>query len=174
MPAAPAAVSADTVASLLRGRDTRAATLAALDAHASPIDEAVALAAAPALVELLALDASELGDRSLFDCIGLLLGRLAAEASDDPAPVFGAALGEGRLVALLWSTEQSEEGSVLARAARKPAAELTRADAYSYACCNTLFAAGIVRGYTELFASAGFSTNSWLGWFFGKEFWLSK
>lgn len=168
MSAPPPLVSVDTVASLLRGRDTRAATLAALDADATPIDPAVALAASPALADLLMLDASEVG-QSQFDCIGLLLGRLSAEASDDPSPVFGAAFGGDRL-ATLWSSE----GNVLARALQKPAAELTRADAYTYACQNSIFAIASVRGYTKLFAAAGFSAQTWFGWFFGAEFPLSK
>ena len=72
-----AALSADTVGPLLRGRETRAAALDALDAHAVPIERSVSLGAAPALGELLALDAAEVGPAE-FDRIGLLLARLAA------------------------------------------------------------------------------------------------
>ena len=88
-----AALAADTVGSLLRDRETRAAALDALDAHAVPIERSVSLGAAPVLGELLALDVAEVGPAE-FARIGLLLGRLVAEASDDPASVFGAALGE--------------------------------------------------------------------------------
>ena len=52
-------LAADTVAERLRGRDTRSATLAALESHAAPIPTAVSLAAAPALVGLMAMDAAE-------------------------------------------------------------------------------------------------------------------
>jgi hypothetical protein len=44
-----AALAADTVGPLLRDRGTRGATLDALEAHAAPIERAVALGAAPAL-----------------------------------------------------------------------------------------------------------------------------
>ena len=44
----------DTVAERLRDRDTRSATLAALESHAAPIPTAVSLAAAPALLGLMA------------------------------------------------------------------------------------------------------------------------
>jgi hypothetical protein len=43
-------LAADTVAERLRDRDTRSATLAALESHAAPIPTAVSLAAAPALL----------------------------------------------------------------------------------------------------------------------------
>ena len=105
-------LAADTVASLLRDGATRTATLEALEQHAGTptIGRAVALAAAPALFEALALDATEV-DREAFDRIGLLLARLAAEASDDPSAVYGVALGEGRFAACYRS-----KGSVLAQA----------------------------------------------------------
>ena len=124
-------LAADTVASLLRDGATRTATLEALEQHeGTPVGRAVALAAAPALFEALALDATEVG-RDDFDRIGLLLARLAAEASDDPSAVYGAALGEGRFAAYYRS-----KGSVLAQAVGKPASELTQADVRSFACCS--------------------------------------
>jgi hypothetical protein len=104
-----AALAADTVGPLLRDRETRAAALDALEAHAVPIERPVSLGAAPALGELLALDVAEVGPAD-FDRIGLLLGRLTAEASDDPASVLGAAMGEGRLLAFFRS-----EGNALAQ-----------------------------------------------------------
>eukprot|EP01046_Picozoa_sp_COSAG06_P080573 COSAG06_NODE_27840_length_585_cov_1.156379_1_plen_124_part_10 len=123
-----AALAADTVGPLLRDRETRAATLDALDAHAVPIERSVSLGAAPALGELLALDVAEVGPAE-FDRIGLLLGRLMAEASDDPASVIGAAWGEGRFLAFFRSCC---EGNALAQALRKPAEELTRKDALHF------------------------------------------
>ena len=148
-------LAADTVASLLRDGATRTATLDALERHeGAPIDRAVVLAAAPALLEALALDATEVG-RDAFDRIGLLLARLAAEASDDPSAVHGAALGEGRFAACYRS-----KGSVLAQAAGKRASELTRADARSFACFAAYWLPSFVKGMTKPIAAAGFATTS--------------
>jgi hypothetical protein len=148
-----AALSADTVGSLLRGRETRAAALDALDAHAVPIERSVSLGAAPALGELLALDTAEVGPAE-FDRIGLLLARLVAEASDDPASVYGAVWGEGRLLAY-WRSK----GNAVARALRKPAEELTRADALHFACSIASDPHAYVRGMTKPVAAAGFATT---------------
>ena len=148
-------LAADTVASLLRDGATRTATLEALEQHeGTPVGRAVALAAAPALFEALALDATEV-DRDAFDRIGLVLARLAAEASDDPSAVYGAALGEGRFAACYRS-----KGSVLAQAVGKPASELTRADARSFACAAAYWAPSVVRGFTKPLAAAGFAKTS--------------
>ena len=84
-------VSAATVAESLRSEATRIATLDALEALAPPIPSAVALAAAPALVDAMATEK----ERAAFDRCGLLLGRLHAEAAPEPAAVFGAALVGG-------------------------------------------------------------------------------
>ena len=148
-----ATLAADTVGSLLRGRETRAAALDALDAHAVPIERSVSLGAAPALVELLALDAAEVG-LAEFGRIGLLLARLVAEASDDPASVYGAAWGEGRLFAF-WRSE----GNAVAQALRKPTEELTREDALHLACAIALEPQAYVRGLTKPCAAAGFATT---------------
>ena len=159
----------DTVASLLRDADTRTATLEALEQQEQPpIDRALALAAAPALYEALAMDAAEVG-RDDFDRIGLLLARLAAEASDDPSAVYGAALGGGRLAAYFRST-----GSVLAQAVGKPASELTRADARSFACAAAFWAPSWVRGMTKPIAAAGFAkTSDWFALYMTED-WFCK
>ena len=160
------ALAADTVASLLRDGATRAATLEAFEQHeGTPIDRAVALAAAPALYDVLAMDATEVG-REDFDRAGLVLARLAAEASDDPSTVFGAAIGEGRYVAHYRS-----KGSVLAQAVGKPAAsELTLADARSFACASALSLPAFVRGLTKPFAAAGFAkTAEWFALYTTEE-----
>ena len=91
MATAPLAAAA-SVAERLRDRSTRLATLGALEAHAVPIPADAALAAAPALCELLALDADEV-PRDLFDRAGLLLGRLGAEAVPRGAEAQAAVLG---------------------------------------------------------------------------------
>jgi hypothetical protein len=148
-----AALSAGTVGPLLRDRETRAAALDALDTHAVPIECSVSLGAAPALGELLALDVAEVGPAE-FDRIGLLVVRLLAEASEDPASVFGAAMGEGRLLALYRS-----EGNAVAQVLRKPAEELTREDALHVACSEALGPHYYIRGVTKPIAAAGFATT---------------
>jgi hypothetical protein len=145
-------LAASTVGPLLRDRETRAAALDALDAHAVPIERSVTLGAAPALGELLALDVAEVGPAE-FDRIGLLLGRLVAEASDDAASVYGAMWGEGRLLAF-WRSE----GNAVAQALRKPAEQLTREDALHLACAVALDPQTGVRGWTKPIAAAGFAT----------------
>jgi hypothetical protein len=159
-------LAADTIASLLRDGTTRTATLETLEQH--PIDRPVALAAAPALFEALAMDATEVG-RDDFDRIGLLLARLAAEASDDPSAVYGAAVGGGRMAAYYRS-----KGSVLAQAVGKPASELTRADARSFACAAAFWAPSLVRGGTKPIAAAGFAkTSDWFVLYMTEE-WFCK
>eukprot|EP01043_Picozoa_sp_COSAG02_P027482 COSAG02_NODE_1624_length_11594_cov_6.314833_12_plen_132_part_00 len=118
------------------------------------IDRQVALAAAPALYELLASDATEIC-RDDFDRVGLLLGRLAAEGVGDPSAVCAAAIGEGRHTAFLRS-----KGSVLAQALEKPASELTRADAFSFACSRAWIPPSFAKGYTAPLAAAGFATTA--------------
>jgi hypothetical protein len=151
------APTADTVASLLESAGTRVAALDALDAHAVPIERSMSLAAAPALGRLLAADAAEVG-REQFDRIGVLLARLVAEATDDPASVYGAALGDGRMRAQ-WASPDS----ILARALRKPAGELTLADAHSCSCWNAHFSPAHIRGLTAPCVSAGLTLPDYFG-----------
>ena len=66
------------VAERLRDRDTRSATLAALESHpATTIPTAVSLAAAPALLGLMTMDAAGV-ERDAYDRAGLLLARLSS------------------------------------------------------------------------------------------------
>ena len=159
MATAPLAAAA-SVAERLRDRSTRLATLGALEAHAVPIPADDALAAAPALFELLALDAAEV-PHELYDRAGLLAGRLVNEAvprgAEAQAAVLGAAWGGGRYARFL-----NAEGNVIAAAMRKPAAELTRADARSYACAVVLWAPAMSRGLTAPTKAAGFTSMEWL------------
>jgi hypothetical protein len=156
------ALTADAVATLLRGCDTRAATLEALEAHPKPIPTPLSIAAAPALGELLAASSSEVG-REQFDRIGLLLGRLMTEASDDPAPVVGAAFGDGRLAAA-----SDAQDNVLVCSLRKPAAELTLEDAHSYACYYATFGPASARGWTKGAAAAGLTGKQWMNLLLGE------
>ena len=149
--------AADTVAQLLLDADTRPTTLEALEAHDGAIDSAVALAAAPALVELLTASADEV-NQAQFECVGLLLDRLLMEASADPSAVFGAAYGDGRIVALLRSSD-----NVAARALRKPADKLTAADVRSVVLQDVFNAPAGVCGWTKPHAAAGLSTPQLFG-----------
>ena len=162
-------LAADTVASLLRDGATRTATLEALEQHeGTPIGRAVALAAAPALFEALALDSTEVG-RDTFDRIGLVLARLAAEASDDPSAVYSAALGEGR-----YAASYRSKGSVLAQAVGKRASEVTRADARSFACAAAYIPPSFVKGLTKPVAAAGFAKTSEFFALYMTEDWFCK
>ena len=97
----------DAVHALLATTTSRPAALAALEDHPAPLDRALAVAAAPALVELLTVSADDV-DAVTFQRVGLLLARLLAEAPDDPSIIFGAAFGEGRLAALVAVGERDQ------------------------------------------------------------------
>jgi hypothetical protein len=151
-----AELAADTVVERLRDRDTRSATLAALENTAAPIPTAVSHAAAPALVGLMAMDGAEV-ERDAYDRAGLLLARLHAEALPDVVAVHGAAFGEGGYERL-WNAD-----SVLNAALRQPAAELTRADARSYACYAEYEPISAARGFTEPWHAVGTTALEWVG-----------
>ena len=133
-----------SVAEHLRNHGTRDATLSALEEHATPIDRAVSLAAAPALVALMALDTSEVGQEQ-WDRVCLLLARLIAEASDDPSTVYRAAFGGGR-----WEAQLRSEGNTLARALLKPEGELKLEDARSIANLYAYDSPTHVRGSSKV------------------------
>lgn len=135
---------ADTVAPLLREPTTRSAALEAFESHVTPIERTVALAAAPVLCELLATDVAQ------FDRVALLLVRLCVEAPDDPAPMYGAAWGGGRLETL-WRSDSN----VVSRALRKPVRELTPGDVRSMVCVEAVEQYAYVRGCTKPWAAAG-------------------
>eukprot|EP01046_Picozoa_sp_COSAG06_P020197 COSAG06_NODE_1471_length_9351_cov_18.052637_7_plen_430_part_00 len=160
-------LAADTVAERLRDRATRSATLAALESHAAPIPTAVSLAAAPALVGLMAMDAAEV-ERDAFDRAGLLLARLHAEALPDVVAVHGAAYGEGRYERV-WNAD-----SVLNAALRQPADQLTRADAMSCAISTAYEPIINARGYTESWRAAGFTGSEYFGLWMSAEPIVSK
>ena len=153
-------LDAAAVGERLRDRSTRLATLGALEAHAVPIPTAVALAAAAVLCELQALDAAE-APKEMHDRAGLLVARLVAEAlpygAAAQAAVIGAAHGGGRYARCF-----NAEGSVIAATARTPAAELTRADARSYACLLAQEGPAFARGMTAPIKAAGFTTMEFL------------
>jgi hypothetical protein len=160
-------LAAETVAERLRDRATRSATLAALESHAAPIPTAVSLAAAPALLGLMTLDAAEV-ERDAYDRAGLLVGRLHAEALPDPSEVHGAAFGDGGYERL-WNAD-----SVVNAALRQPAAELTRADAMSYACKCAFESTYAARGHTKGYHAAGVTAREAFGLWLSAEPIISK
>ena len=131
-----------TVASSLTNAETRTATLDALEAHrGGPYPTPLAVAAAPALTDVMCLDAAEV-DHALFQRVGLLRARLLADAAlDDVAAIFGAMMGGGRLAAFY------DAPHVIARTLAKPAAELDQAHALSLACWMAFWPAAQVRGW---------------------------
>ena len=149
-------IAADTVAKRLRDRATLLATLDALETHAAPIPTAVSLAAAPALLELTCMDEAEV-ERDAHDRAGLLLGRLHEEAlPDGMLAVHGAALGNGGYERLYNCN------SVDNAALRKPAAQLTRADAVSAACSRAYLAPSAARGFDAAWGAAGLTAMEWM------------
>ena len=152
---APAAVHA-----LLLKPESRAATLDAIEAQHT-IEPALALAAAPALTELLTAGADDV-DHAAFCRVGLLLGRLHAEAGDDAARIatmWAAAFGPLERLGNMWDAADN----VVARALRKPAAELDAADARAYACQETYLGYMSARGADAPVRAAGCATvRDWL------------
>ena len=142
-------VSAATVAESLRSEATCIATLDALEALEAPIPSAVALAAAPALVDGLATEK----ERAAFDRCGLLLARLLAEVAPEPAAVYGAAYGGDRLAASLTPAMLTE----VVQRASSAGEPLAREDARSYACLLAWSGPHAVRGWTVPAAAAGYT-----------------
>jgi hypothetical protein len=150
----------ETVAERLRAEETRASTLDALEARPRSIPRELALAAAPALVDV----AVETMDRGDFDRSTLLLGRLLDEAAPDPSAVFGAAFVGERLEAffaprLVVEAMQRASGG---GCSVDTGGQLTREDAYSVACWGVGFNVSLVRGLTGPAAAAGRTTMEWM------------
>ena len=114
------------------------------------------------------MDAAE-GERAAYDRAGLLLGRLhEEEALPDIVAVHAAAFGDGGWEKL-WNAD-----SVLNAALRKPASQLTRADAVSYACALAFEPVAYARGATAPWAAAGLTAMEYLGLFMSAEPIVSK
>ncbi len=157
-----AAPRADSVSELLRCVDSRPAALEALEALETPVDPALALASAPALAELLAVEEAAVPAQQ-FSRIALLLSRLHEEALDDAAAlsaVYGAAFGDGRLAAY-WSSADNSVARILGN----PANELTRADARTLACGELCPAGASAHGSTKPWGAAGLSAMEFFGLF---------
>ena len=142
--AAAMAVAAATVANGLRSEVSRIATLDTLDDLPPPIPSPVVLAAAPALVDAMAMETA----RASLDRCGLLLARLLDEAAPEPAGLYGAAF-EGERFASFYAT------GMLVEAFQSPEQPLTREDAGSYVCWFARDNPATVRGLTAPFAAAG-------------------
>ena len=144
-----------TVASLLEDSRSRIATLTALETHRGPHPTGLAIAAAPALTELMCRDAEEVG-QALFQRVGLLRARLLVDAVPDDVPaIYGAIIGGGRLAAYHGALS-----NVIAQLFAKPTAELDLTDALTYACGDApLYPPMSVRGWTAPFAAAGFKNT---------------
>jgi hypothetical protein len=132
---------------------TRAAALEAMEAQS--INSVLALGTAPALVDVMASEVAEV-DSHTFCSAALLLARLIHEA-DDPAAVWGAAMQDGRYVALMGS-----RGNALAVALSKSADELSRDDALIYACMCAHTSVALVRGLTAPVTAADFTLPEYL------------
>ena len=138
--------SPPTVAEGLRSAAARIATLDALEALAPPIPSAVALAAAPALVDVMNTETQ----RASFDRCGLLLARLCAEALPDPTVHAAAVFGE-QLAAIIAP-------AIIAEAVQRASSggqPLTVEDARSYACISAKDGPFYVRGGTAPWKAAG-------------------
>ena len=124
-------LAAGTVAGALADPATRSAALDALEAHGGPHGAALALAAAPALTDVMCLDAAAV-PHALYQRVGLLRGRLYIEA-DDPVAVYGAIYREGR-----YAKEVTAPSVGIGRLVEKTAEQLDLDDARSYACGEAL------------------------------------
>jgi hypothetical protein len=140
-------VAAETVAERLRDGATQSAALEALEDHAAPIPTAVAIAAAPALVDVV----SGATEHAALDRSALLLARLLVEAAPEPAPTFGAAC-QGERLAALYAPALAVEAMQRASTGGQP---LTQDDARSLACSMAHEPPSVARGYTQPCAAAG-------------------
>jgi hypothetical protein len=140
-------LAAATVAERLRDGATQTAALEALEDHAAPIPTAVAIAAAPALVDVV----SGATEHAALDRSVLLLARLLVEAAPEPAPIWGAAC-QGERLAALWAPALIVEATQRASTGGQP---LTLEDARSLACIRAHEPPSIARGYTQPYAAVG-------------------
>lgn len=128
--------------------------LAALEAHSASLPEAVVHAAAPALVDLVMLGATEA--RDAHDRAGLILARIFGEALrrgiEGHAAMCRAAFRDGRLARLL----QTKGGSIYTEIMNKPVEDLTYADAHSCACYWAWYIPWVARGFTLILPPSGF------------------
>ena len=140
-------VSAAAVAEALRAGATRATALDSLEARPVPIPSDVALAAAPVLVDVVAVAE----DRMEHDRAALLLARLLDEAGPEAAAVNGAAFQGERLTAYCGSRMVVEA----TQCAVETGQAMTREHARSYACLHSRTGVVATRGMMVAEAAAG-------------------
>lgn len=146
----------DTVAERLRADDTRAPALQALEALPPPVPRELAMAAAPALVDV----GAGTEDREVFDRCWLVLARMVAEDAPGVA-VYGAGfVGERQLRAassrLLVEAAQRALGTGGGEDGPQP---LTRDDVYSLACWLAYSPPSCVRGVTATGVAIGITVT---------------
>eukprot|EP01052_Picozoa_sp_SAG31_P008865 SAG31_NODE_454_length_15434_cov_39.578285_8_plen_166_part_00 len=148
-----AAAADNNVAQRLADPATRLSTLDELEHHSGPHAADLAAAAAPALADLLVLDAAEV-PHAVFRRVGLLRARLLDEApADDRPALYGVMHGGGRLEA-----ELNAPGNVIAEAMAKGGAELTREDVLTIAIVRCSYWPSILaRDGSLSHRAAGFS-----------------
>jgi hypothetical protein len=160
-------LTAFTVAGALRSPDTCLDALGALEALPPPVPSQLALAAAPALADVVA-GAAEEPDRAALDRAALLVARLLAEAALEPArgddtgltaTVFRAAFSDGRMAAFT-APMLVAEAAQRASATGQP---LTRADALSTACLCAYYTPAFARSATAPCAAAGLTVMEHYG-----------
>jgi hypothetical protein len=147
-----------TIAHLITDRTTREAALEALEMQAGAHEVSLALAAAPALTDVLCLDKAEVG-HALFQRVGLLRARLVAEAAD-PGVMFGTAHCDGRWAAYFAAP------NVVTKALEGPPHELDATAVTSYVCGHAAVEAAMAAcGWTKAMAAAMGLGNvqDWLG-----------
>eukprot|EP01047_Picozoa_sp_COSAG01_P008657 COSAG01_NODE_343_length_18564_cov_10.381099_5_plen_258_part_00 len=99
------------LAEALISPSTRERTLCQLETHDGEHTAQTAMDAAPALAELM-IEARWPGQQ--FRRAGLLLARLVSDVHDDPAAVYSAAFGSGRLE-MLWRSDRHPVGAACRR-----------------------------------------------------------
>ena len=141
------------VAALLLGRDTRDATLDALEAAVGRVDHALALAAMPALADVQALDVVEAG-AATHRRVALLQAQLVTEAPTHEAlAVFGASIGSVERYAKVFCAT----GNALAVSLAKPVAAFAQEDALTAACSPASWAPALLLGFNQAIQAAGMS-----------------
>ena len=151
------AATVDTISCRLRDPGTRSAAIESLASTDGPIDRAVVLAAAPALAEILALDAASQIERETCDCAGWLLGRAFADAPDAIAPVFAAAFGDGR-----WAKINGSDSTVLALACAEDKTAYTRDDIRSMACYDCWWSPASINGLDAFVEASDINTSQFV------------
>ncbi len=153
-------LAVQTVGERLRTDDTRAATLDGLDAMLPPISRELALAAAPALVDV----AGDTDDRETFARCALLVARVMAEAAPEPSVVYSAAFSGERYKKFLVPRCYLETMQRALRTERVEGGQLTCDEARSFACRLAVTPPAFVRGLDAPISAAGHTVTEYFSW----------